>query len=345
MELFETYTQFLAVREEVIALAVKHSIYSEDRDGKKVRPLAKIKSDKVLTEVSRLIAKWKLLADKLCEEDPIRYSRTAAIFSPEPTILYDRSEIFIKESTAISTRIKTKEKILFQLRNMRRGEFNAGGGMNDKVRALDKEIKFFVTDEEENYRVRSTGYTSIIILHRDKHSIDCIKTNVTFAGVFFYDPDNSCTVHFPTQVDYERADKIESMGITPINCSLNLKGVLLRESDIVKAKQKVAAIRKMRIETEAALKLEAKKAIELQKIEATNEATLREARKVARKADRLKAKSKKLVLKAKQAKPEIEAAKEAVSHAAALVEEKANELLATRNVQVQKKVAPKPSKK
>lgn len=345
MELFDTYTQFLTVREEVIALAVKHSIYSENRDGKKVRPLAKIKTDKLLTQVNKLIAKWRVLADKLCEEDPVRYNRNSSTFSPEPTILYDRADIFIKESVAISTRIKTKDKILFQLRNIRRTEFNASGGMTDRVKELDKEIKFFVDDKEDQYRVRSTGYTSIVLLHRDKHTIECKKTNVTFAGVFFFDPDNSCQIHYPSQVDYERSDKIESMGITPIKCSLNLKGVLLRESDIVKAKQKTAEIRKKRLEAEAALKLETKRAGELAKIEAIKLATLQQAKQLGKKADRLKVKSKRLQQKASDVKPDIEAAKEAVNNASKLVEEKTNQLLASRISHVEQQLKPKPTKK
>lgn len=238
MELFKTYTEFLKLRDDLIAYAIKGATYAEDRDGEKVRPLTVIRTDAELRKVNSMIAKWFLLADQLSEGDPVRYSRTSIIFSPEPKVLYDQKEIFIKVNAATSTRKISRENILKRLKDLRRVSYLSEGN-SIQTKRYAKEITFFNKETEESYRIRSEGYTEIVLLHRTADEDDLTKTRVPFAGIFVFDPRNECNIYMPEHGrDYIRSDKLANMGIKPIPCSLNIRGVLLRESDIIKAKNR-----------------------------------------------------------------------------------------------------------
>lgn len=243
MELFDTYSEFLALRESLIAYAIKGATYAEDRDGEKVRPLMVIRTEAELRKVNSMIAKWLLLADQLCEGDPVRYNRASVIFSPEPKVLYDQAEIFIKVNVATSTRKITREKILKRLTDLRRVSYLAQGN-SIQTKRYAREITFFNKETEEEYRIRSEGYTEIVLLHRKADEDELSKMRVPFAGIFVFDPDKKCRIYMPEHGrEYIRSDKLANMGIKPIPCSLNIRGVLLRESDIIKAKGKNAAER------------------------------------------------------------------------------------------------------
>lgn len=243
MELFKTYSEFLELRESLIAYAIKGATYAEDRDGEKVRPLMVIRTEAELRKVNSMIAKWLLLADQLSEGDPVRYNRASVIFSPEPKVLYDQAEIFIKVNVATSTRKITRENILKRLTDLRRVSYLAQGN-STQTRRYAREITFFNKETEEEYRIRSEGYTEIVLLHHKADEEELSKTRVPFAGVFVFDPENKCRIYMPEHGrDYIRSDKLANMGIKPIPCSLNIRGVLLRESDIIKAKGKNAAAR------------------------------------------------------------------------------------------------------
>lgn len=240
MELFKTYTQFTELRAELIEYATKRATYTEDRDGEKVRPLTVIRTDEELRKVNSMIAKWHLLADQLSEGDPVRYSRTSVLFSPEPKVLHNQKEVFIKVNAATSTRKISRLNILKRLKDLRRVSYLSQGN-SAQTRKYAKEITFFNKETEEVYRIRSEGYTEIVLLHRTADEDELTKTRVPFAGVFVFDPDRKCQIFMPEHGrEYIRSDKLANMGIKPIPCSLNIRGVLLRESDIIRAKSKNA---------------------------------------------------------------------------------------------------------
>lgn len=260
MELFTLYDKFLELRSELIAYAVSNSVYSEDRDGEKVRPLSVIRDDSQLRKVNKMIALWHSLADQLCEGDPARYNRKSIIFSPEPRILHKQADVFIKVNKATSTRKISKDRIILRLRDLRRVT-KQSGGVSDKVIALEEEIQRFKDDPENTYRIRTEGYTEVVLLHRQKGDIELDKVRVPFAGVFIYDPKNLCAIHMPDSGrDFVRSDRVEDLGVPIIQCSLQTRGFLFRETDLINARAKTAEDRRAAIEEKDRKAQEAKDA-------------------------------------------------------------------------------------
>lgn len=297
MELFKTYSEFLKLRDSLIAYAIKGATYTEDRDGEKVRPLTVIRTESELRKVNAMIAKWHLLADELNAGDPVRYSRTSVIFSPEPKVLHNQAEIFIKVNAATSTRTISRQNIIKRLKDLRRVSYLSEGNSRQTKRYA-KEITFFNKETEEKYRIRSEGYTEVLLLHRAEGEDELTKTRVPFAGIFVFDPKKTCSIHMPEHGrDYVRSDKLANMGIKPIMCSLNIRGVLLRESDIIKAKNNNVAeklaehmAKNKAIEAARIAKLEASKAQKAAEKQAKLErAAERAANKKARELAKAKA--------------------------------------------------------
>lgn len=248
MELFELYEQFIGVRKELEITAIENAVYAEKRDDVQVRPLAVIKKESDLLKVNKLIAEWRYLVDVLCTGDPTRYKRNSVTFSPCPVVLHNQTNIFIKVNTATSTRKLTKENIIKRLRDLKRVSYLSHGN-NDKTQRYAKEIEFFEKDHENTYRVRSDGYTEIIIMHKAKGDKELSKSRVPYIGTFVYDPNNECSIELPqTNRDYARSDKLSAMNIPIIPCSLSIRGLLFRETDIINAKAKSDAEKKRAIE-------------------------------------------------------------------------------------------------
>ena len=241
MELFKIYNDFLKLREELINYAIDKAVYVEDRGAEKVRPIAKLSNETELQHVSKLIAQWESTVKTLCKGDPVRYNPTSRIFSPIPKILYDRVDLFINETTAVSTRKIARTRILQRLHKDWMTEKNINGARSKLARNLRNEMRKFENDPEEFYRIRSLGYKDVILQHRNHREGELDKIRAPFNGTFFYDPTGKCRVHLPEHQkrSFERVDNISSMGLKPVRTSLNIKGVLLRQSDIDKAKSQV----------------------------------------------------------------------------------------------------------
>ena len=241
------YNEFLKFREEFTNEALRLSIYSEKRDDIRVRPVVRIANETDLRMITSKIARWNGYVERLIAEDPVRFNDAQTMFKPEPKILFDQSEILIRENVATSTRLIKRDRIVFRLRNTLRAEEIASGGYSTpKVKTLRAEVRFFEDEETEDvYRIRSEGYTEILLLHRKKDADKHSKTRVPLSGIYYFDEKNETRVSFPSESRQlePRRDSLAALGLVPVKCSLNIRGVLLRESERLHALERYNAKR------------------------------------------------------------------------------------------------------
>jgi hypothetical protein len=245
MEQFTAYSKFLELRKQLIDNALSNAVFSEKRDGERVRPVVRITAAKELTEINKLIAKWQVLADQLCDESPHRFNRSSVIFSPEPKVLYGLSEANIIVNEATSTRKINRDDILRRLRKARTAEkISSGKETSTAIARLDREISFFKAETEETYRLRSEGYTEILLLIRSDKDVEFEKIRVPFAGIFIFDPNNSCKINQPQSTKgRNRGDKVKNLGVKAVRYSLVRRCRLFRISDLENAKLSAVAER------------------------------------------------------------------------------------------------------
>jgi hypothetical protein len=242
MEQFTTYSKFLDLRQQLTDYALSNAIFSEKRETECVRPIVKIRTTQDLTAINKLIATWQVLVDQLCTESPERFNRASSTFSPEPRVLYDVCQASITINEATSTRKIAREDILRRLRKARTSERHSGSpSAKTNVAKFDREISFFNAETEESYRLRSDGYTEVIMLIRSNKKDDFEKVRVSYAGVFIFDPKNECEFSLPNDENLgNRGDKIENMKIKPVKYSLARRGQLFRTTDLQEAKRSAA---------------------------------------------------------------------------------------------------------
>lgn len=236
------YDEFLQFRDEFLKESIAKAVFTDTRDGEKVRPLVVIKTEEEFKELSRNIKKWRKYAKELTELDPIRFDENAKIFKPEPQIFTDAIDIFVRKHNATSTRKVFKARIVTRMKNLLVNERLTAELSGDWSRAetINAQIATMESDDEEHYRIRTDGYTDVMALIRLTTGSEPVKHRVPFAGMFLYERNNPIRVSLPEESRQEqtRRDTFAALGLNPIPCSLPIKGQMYRESEIIAAKKR-----------------------------------------------------------------------------------------------------------
>ena len=204
------------------------------------RPIVCIRTPEQRVKIVNLIDAWKNARDNLHNVEPNRFPLGAAMFNPGPKIIsnVDSAQIYI--NTATNSRILSSQIILGRLSRMRRAlVLKRDKSMYEfTIETIDKEIEYFKSNEDTDFRLRSTGYTEIILnLYANG---DEIKYKIGDIGVFIENKKNmNFVLSLPEQANSVATRKQRRSiyeDLDPIVTVLPFTGQLFKETDVIKAK-------------------------------------------------------------------------------------------------------------
>lgn len=228
------YAEFIQFREAFITAANNKATHFEKRPDGICRPMVMIRTDAEYRQIAKDIAHWQLVAKELVERDPARFSATSTMLSPEPRLFTNVASVALWKTHATSTRKVTKDALMKRLHKKIMAMLVANRGViSERIKQIQKEFNDISKDPETTYRIRSERFSDFIAEVNEK---DGTKTrfHVPMAGFFVYDPNKRVTVSISEgAVRSPRSDSFEQLGIEPVPCSIDIGGVVVRESDRV----------------------------------------------------------------------------------------------------------------
>lgn len=236
------YDEFLEFRSQFLEKANSNALFTDERDGKKVRPFVVIKTKQDFKALEKDLKRWRAYVHDLTQLDPIRFDPSASIFKPEPQFYTDAVDVFVRKHNATSTRKVAKARIVSRMENLLKRALSSAALSGDYSHTdeIKRQLDNMRNDDEEFYRIRTEGYTDIMAFIRLSEGTEPIKTRIPFAGLFIYEKSKPVCVSLPDQSRQEkrRKDSLATLGIQSIPCSLKLKGQIYRESELLAAKEK-----------------------------------------------------------------------------------------------------------
>lgn len=254
-EFADAYNGFLYIDKKIKSDALLSCEFNEvikiANETIKRRPIVCISSPEQRKAILNNITKWKIARDRLNSISPERFPLSSALFNPEPKIIGNVSSAQVYINSAVNSRLYPAKTLLSRLEKMRKSLINKvkSDAFDSILESIDKEIEYFTINQNEKFRLRSSGYTEVIvtIVHADKTEERCKASEI---GTFLYPPANKTVRLY--QPDEKPQDGIRQKRISiyddiyPINTVLPLTGKLYLESELVNAKnnaQKLSVIR------------------------------------------------------------------------------------------------------
>jgi hypothetical protein len=242
--LFHIYDKFLALREDgFINTGLEECAYSEERPDGNVRPLVLIQSEHKYNEWLDKLNRWRESVDKLCEGDPVRFKRSAKIFSPEPLLLKDVYRVEVRESTATSQRKQEKSKIVTRQKRLVDAEAINAERTGDyaQYNRYKAQLDTMLADDDEYYLIRTSGYKDVRLLIYMDASSEPIKHSLSYVGAYIM-PSKTCSASFlslpsESQQEKKRSDALDFTNIREIEHSLGIRGRIYSYSDYEKVKR------------------------------------------------------------------------------------------------------------
>ncbi|MEC6833019.1 hypothetical protein VXS06_14725 [Photobacterium toruni] len=203
------------------------------------RPVVCIRSKATRKKVAELINKWESARDVLHELEPVRFPLNSAIFNPAPSIVHGVTCAQLYVNTATNSRIIGSDKILGRLNRMKKSYLNKkeSAMYDDTLAAINSDITFFEEHKADDFRLRSTGYTEVIVAVTSE--TEEYKVKVPDLGIFLDGVNENFSLYQPDQspqagVRQKRFSIYDEL--LPIQTILPLTGDLFSEKEIVKAK-------------------------------------------------------------------------------------------------------------
>lgn len=233
---------FQMIDAQIREFALEHSEFKEkipSEQGEFRRPVVCVRSHEFSKKVNNLLKRWMDARDQLHEIEPHRFPLNAAIFNPVPQLISNVKHAQLYINTATNSRIIPSEKILGRLSRMRRSYSSKKESSiyDETLSSIEKDIEFFTEHKDEDFRLRSTGYTEVILVVTN--DIEEYKFKVPDIGVFIESDNNSFSLLQPDQSPQAgiRSKRFSIYDdLMPIQTVLPLTGELFSENEIVKAR-------------------------------------------------------------------------------------------------------------
>ena len=216
------------------------SAHNKDADPEQditVRHVGVITDRDELLNLNQFIQQWQNMANELTKADPLRFPKNAAVLAPVPSIIYGVRAMSISVGSATTSKKFTKQSILTRYdKAIKKALQSERVSHNSALRLqLERERALLVADSETHYRIRNTcGTETICTVTYNDGTTD--KVRVPHVGVAFAAPFGGIEIRKP-RVMRPRSDRLELMGIEPLDCSLSgLSGFVYRESEVITAR-------------------------------------------------------------------------------------------------------------
>lgn len=215
---------------------------SENNEEKEtMRHVGIITDANILLELNSLLQQWENIAKELTKADPIRFPKNANVLAPIPSVIHGVTAMSIRVGQATTSKKFTKQSILTRYDKAIKKAVQAERvSHNSTLRIqLERERALLAGDNETHYRIRNTCGTETIcaVTYKDGTTD---KVRVPHVGVAFAAPFGGIEIRKPRSLS-PRSDRLELMGVEPLDCSLSgLSGLVYRESEVIEAKRRYA---------------------------------------------------------------------------------------------------------
>jgi len=234
------FMEFCELREAIIEEIKAIAVFSEEKNGKTVRPIGVIKTNAEYFKFEKYLARWRELVNQLNEINPVRYPLNAEKFSLMPQLYTGVESFSVYISPATLSRKYEKAKIVSRMEkyidSLSHDSRNTGDWtITNRVK---HELEVMNKDKETYYRLRNTCSTDMTcVLTYENGLTDKVK--IPFCGALLFNNERLIDLK-PTKKLNTRTDSFDYLGVNPIACSLSLAGNLYRESEIIKARERRA---------------------------------------------------------------------------------------------------------
>lgn len=232
-----TYNALMECENNIIEKAAAVAVFHEtDESGFEISPIVIIESEKELTYWDKKIKEWHRYAQMLQLAAPSKFPKNSRLFNPAPLIVTGVESCLLANVEAVSSQSINKERILKilkkQLSTIQRNKRLMDMGEDVEIKAA---IQYFSSRNEENYRLRRTGY-------------NCLRTTLTMSdgsrplqmvphrGLFLYSGNPDVPVKFSRANEGSKPRQSAYDLLTPISYSVGLVGNLYAQSDVDRAK-------------------------------------------------------------------------------------------------------------
>lgn len=260
------YEKFLDVRNTAIRIIENHSVHHETKEESipleersssdtestqantvKHRHVAVLSDSDTILELERLTQEWENRARDLTQADPVRFPSNAFVLAPVPQVIHGVRSMSIGVGSATTSKKYTKASILGRYdRAIRHARLGTDVSHDSTLlRQLERERELLASDNESHYRIRNTCSTETICTLTFKDGTSS-KVRVPRVGIAFAAPNSSIEIRQP-RVMAPRSDRLEHLGVVPLDCSLSgLAGLVYKESEILKARAQYQARQKQK---------------------------------------------------------------------------------------------------
>lgn len=232
-----TYNALMECENNIIEKAAAVAVFHEtDESGFEFSPIVIIESEKDLGYWNKKIQEWHRYAQMLQLAAPSKFPKNSRLFNPAPLIVTGVESCLLANVEAVSSQPIKKERILkilkSQLSIIQRNKRLMDMGEDVEIKDA---IQYFSSRNEENYRLRRTGYT-------------CLRTTLTMSdgsrplqmvphrGLFLYSGNPDVPVKFSRANEGSKPRQSAFDLLTPIPHSIGLVGDLYAQSEVDRAK-------------------------------------------------------------------------------------------------------------
>lgn len=194
------------------------------------RPVVIINNQGEYNAAKKLTEDWIKAQENLCKTDPWRFPMGSELFVSKPKILTHVQAVNIYKNNATNSRIIPKNAIVKKLkRAASKHELRQSTRSLDYTNILNS-IDYFTSCEEEKFRLRTGGYSEIVLILSVLNADD-IKFKVSERGVFLL-PCNNVDLYAPlkSHTRKKRASIFDNITVVPHHTGYH--GELYRQSDI-----------------------------------------------------------------------------------------------------------------
>ncbi|AXF67302.1 hypothetical protein DVA44_24965 (plasmid) [Leclercia sp. W17] len=249
IKIIESFSVHHEIKEENIPLEERTDPESQEAPAAVVkhRHVAVLSDSDIILDLQRLTQEWENRARDLTLADPVRFPSNAFVLAPVPQVIHGVRSMSIAVGSATTSKKYTKASILGRydraIRHARQGVDVSHD--STLLRQLVREREMLAGDSETHYRIRNTCSTETIctLTFTDGTSN---KVRVPRVGIAFAAPNSSIEIRTP-RVMAPRSDRLEHLGVVPLDCSLSgLAGLVYKESEILKARAQYQARQKQK---------------------------------------------------------------------------------------------------
>lgn len=239
-EFANVYNDFQDTSANIKKYAIDNAAYKEVIHGttktierRAIVTLHDINEEKFIT---KKIDEWSEARDALHKLSPERFPLNSELFNPAPLVIDNvrSGQIYINEAT--NSRIYSAVNLINRLERMESSYLNKPESSiyEDHIETIRKELEYFKEHINDKFRLRSTGYTEIIV-YLSFNNGEKSKLKVHDSGIFLSATNGiRATICQPDQAPQATTrQKRASLysHLTPITTCLPLTGHLYLESD------------------------------------------------------------------------------------------------------------------